>query len=185
MSLEERFWAKVDKGDGTGCWLWTGARNDVGYGQIWVGDRIVYAHRAAYEMLVGPIPEGMQIDHLCRTPLCVRALDHLEPVTQRENILRGTGFSALNARKTHCPQGHPFSEENTYYTEHGSRRCRTCSREHKERERRAAGVPLGNKRKTHCRNGHPFDEVNTRTTPDGKRVCRTCHRENERERKKA
>lgn len=122
---EERFWEKVDKdgplfADLGPCWLWTGGTS-YGYGLFWN----VPAHRWAYENLVGPIPPGLHIDHLCRNPPCVNPA-HLEPVTVRENTLRGVGTSAQNARKTYCIHGHPFSDENTYRPPSGGRYCRTC-----------------------------------------------------------
>ena len=86
MPVLERFWARVEQsGD---CWSWTGAKNDQGYGQIRVDGRIVYAHRFSYELHLGSIPSGLQIDHLCRNRGCVRP-DHLEPVTSAENTHRG------------------------------------------------------------------------------------------------
>ena len=94
------------------------------------------AHRFAYELLVGPIPEGLTLDHVkargCTSTLCVNPA-HLEPVTNEVNILRGIGFPALNAGKSTCPKGHPYSEGNTYLW-HGSRYCRICQRDqHHER----------------------------------------------------
>src|SRR6266496_2265386 len=91
--LVTRFWAKVDRSGGSrACWLWTGKTGRDGYGRIGLGGRgalvRVRAHRFAYELLIGPIPDGLQIDHLCRVRHCVNPA-HLEPVTQRENILRG------------------------------------------------------------------------------------------------
>lgn len=126
---EARFWEKVRAlpvADPNACWLWTASRYLGGYGQLWVDGRLVPAHRFAYELLTGPIPEGLQLDHLCRVPACVNP-DHLEPVTQRENILRGEAPSAKHAIKTHCPHGHPFSPENTYVRPSG-RACRACGR---------------------------------------------------------
>lgn len=117
----ERFWSKVDKTDS--CWLWTGATAGAGYGQLWVGGRRVYVHRFAYEQFVGPIPEGFQIDHLCRIHNCVNPA-HLEAVTQRENVLRGVAPPAVNAQKTHCPQGHAYDAKNV----RGDRICRPCHR---------------------------------------------------------
>lgn len=122
----ERFWANVEKGDG--CWIWTAARVSQGYGAFTIGRVQIPAHRFAYEEIVGPIPEGLFLDHLCRTPPCVNPA-HLEPVTCKENILRGTAASAKNAAKTHCDHGHPFSPENTRITPKGHRECRTCRRE--------------------------------------------------------
>lgn len=131
-SLGDRFWSKVARGHPDECWEWTGAiRGRTGYGSMQEG----LAHRVAYELLVGLIPEGMVIDHLCRNRACVNP-DHLEPVTNRENILRGSGVSARASKVTHCPQGHPYNAENTFVTTAGHRQCRTCRRR-RERERRA------------------------------------------------
>lgn len=112
----------------SGCREWTAARNADGYGLIWQGNRsYVMAHRASYEASVGAIPAGMQLDHLCRNRACIRP-DHLEPVTNRTNVLRGTGITAQNAVKTHCSQGHPFDEVNTYWRPDNARGCKTCRR---------------------------------------------------------
>lgn len=114
----------------SGCWVWTGTRHSAGYGKF-DGRRL--AHRVIYELEVGPIPSGMQIDHLCRNRLCVNP-EHMEVVTQRENILRGTSPSARAARKSACPLGHPYDETNTYVVPRtGARHCRAC---HDERQRR-------------------------------------------------
>lgn len=120
----ERFWAKVKKTDT--CWLWEGTTWN-GYGQVFVNTArgSVPAHRFAYELLVDSIPDGLQIDHLCRNPCCVNP-EHLEPVTKRENVLRGVGASAQNTRKTHCIRGHEFSGANLYLHPDGYRVCRAC-----------------------------------------------------------
>lgn len=125
---EIRVWDRVIKpaiGEPhVGCWKWGGYLNTSGYGTISISSRDVLVHRFLYELVIGPIPEGMQIDHLCRHRWCVNPY-HMEPVTPRENTMRGISFSAQNARKTHCPQGHPYDETNTIH--YGRRRyCRTC-----------------------------------------------------------
>jgi hypothetical protein len=137
----ERFWDKVDLGTGVGCWMWTPPVNDEGYGTFWSGDqRMVPAHQWAYESLIGPVPAGMVLDHLCHTlatdciggPQCQhrRCVNpaHLEPVTAGTNILRSHAPAAENRRKTHCVRGHEFTPENTYLRPSGGRNCRTCQR---------------------------------------------------------
>lgn len=100
MSPDDRFLAKIDR-DASGCWLWTGGTVRGGYGQFWLNGKHVYAHRYAYETLVGPIPDGLQVDHLCRTPACVRP-SHLQPVTCRENLMRGNTIAAAHAAGRDC-----------------------------------------------------------------------------------
>lgn len=119
-----RFWNKVDRRGLDECWLWSGVASSAGYGCIYVDGVQIGVHRFAYELLVAPIPEGMHLDHLCRVPTCVNPA-HLEPVTLAENVLRGVGTSAANARKTHCKRGHEFTPENTK-TYRGHRACREC-----------------------------------------------------------
>lgn len=124
-SATERFWANVHKTNT--CWLWTMRPAGEGYGQIKLeSGRRQQAHRFAYELLVGPIPEGLQLDHLCRVRHCVNPA-HLEPVTSRENVHRSPiAPAALNARKTHCPHGHEYTDDNTYFSG-GKRICRACN----------------------------------------------------------
>jgi hypothetical protein len=122
-----RFMDKVSPEPNSGCWLWTGGVRCGGYGQLWSGGKQVVAHRFAYEQFVGPIPSGLTLDHLCRVRCCVNPR-HLEPVTQKENVLRGFGPTAENKRTTHCQQGHEYTPENTLIIAGVSRRCRTCNR---------------------------------------------------------
>lgn len=113
-----------------GCWEWLGATRG-GYGRIRVGSRTngtrtsASTHRLTYQHYVGPIPEGMQLDHLCRNRACCNPA-HLEPVTQSENIQRGDGPTAHNTRKTHCPAGHEYDGTNLYIRPDGGRGCRAC-----------------------------------------------------------
>ena len=124
VSARNRLWAGA-VADGSGCWLWQGALTK-GYGRIEVEGRHLRVHRLAYELVKGPIPDGLSLDHLCRTRNCINP-DHLEAVTTRENILRGEGIAATHARKTHCIHGHKFTAENTHVWR-GGRSCRTCKR---------------------------------------------------------
>ena len=124
--MQERFWAKVNKTDS--CWLWTAGTNGKGYGFFTIaGIGTRRAHRLAYEWLVGPIPEGYELDHLCRVTLCVNPA-HLEPVTHLENMRRGFGVNRVNRLKENCPRGHPYEGENLRM-DHGRRRCRKCERD--------------------------------------------------------
>ena len=127
---EQLFWNTVDA-DGD-CWEWRGFRLKAGYGRFAFSSKKVLAHRMSWQLLVGPIPPGLTIDHLCQNHPCVNP-DHLEPVTIQENIARHKGRNGL---KTHCPHGHSYSFANTYYDKLGKRYCRIC-RADKERARRA------------------------------------------------
>lgn len=110
-----------------GCWQWSGHINASGYGQVAdIDRRMKLAHRVAYREFVGPIPDGLTIDHLCRNRACVNPA-HLEPVTQRENTMRGNTITAHQAAQTHCKRGHEFTPENTYSKKNGGRDCRTCA----------------------------------------------------------
>lgn len=142
VPIGKRLLAKFLVGDG--CWEWTASMNRLGYGQIWsmAARRPIPAHRAVYELLVGPIPEGLHIDHLCRNPSCVRP-DHLEPVVQAENTRRGMAGEVHRAQcalQTRCKWGHEFTPENTYMGQNANgnprRVCRAC-RAARERKRLA------------------------------------------------
>ena len=134
--LPDRFWSKATPCPMSGCWLWTGYAHRSGYGFIGMGSktdgtrRPHPAHRVAYEALVGPVRDGLHMDHLCRQRCCVNPA-HLEPVTSAENTRRG--FAGIhNARKTHCPHGHEYTTENTYYLHNQAGRlssaCFVCKR---------------------------------------------------------
>jgi len=120
------FWNKVSKT--SGCWFWTGYIRPNGYGQYSTAGQSFKVHRLAYESLVGPIPSGKQIDHLCRVRHCANP-SHMEAVTQKENILRGNGFAARNARKSHCPFGHLLDG----IKPSGYRYCKTCNQREDDR----------------------------------------------------
>lgn len=151
-STEELFWAKVDRPSPSACWTWMAAKTDENYG-MFHSRSIGYlgtAYGFAYRITVGPVPEGLELDHVCHTrdlscpggPTCPHRLcvnpDHLEPVTQRENSARSRqDFGQANRGKTHCDRGHPFDAENTYnYTPSDGRprrKCRTCRRDAKRK----------------------------------------------------
>lgn len=162
----ERF--EVDDND---CWIWTGKLSTAGYARAPGGRRgyHIQASRLMYEALVGPIPEDLELDHLCRVRSCVNP-DHLEPVTHAENVRRGDGGRVWR-EKTHCPSGHPYDEQNTKWYQ-GRRYCRACHliNDIKRRGRKGPAAE--------CKNGHPYTEENTRIDPQGWRRCKTCERRN-------
>lgn len=138
-----RFEGRVLPEPNSGCWLWTGATNNRGYGSIGDGGRQYGAHRFSYELYCGQIPEGLEIDHLCSVRSCVNP-DHLEPVSRIENVRRSaagyyrrTPENNVNKRKTHCKNGHPYEGDNLYVTSKGVRQCRTCHRANELKNSRA------------------------------------------------
>lgn len=125
--LHARIWRKIMPCAASGCWLWTGATLPGGYGStalVGVPNRSQLAHRLVYSTLVGLIPEGLQLDHRCRVRCCCNP-DHLEPVTQAENIRRGESWRT-NGDKTHCPKGHAYAGDNLKIVKGGGRECREC-----------------------------------------------------------
>lgn len=118
----------------SGCWTYTGSLHANGYGQFWINRQNRVAHRVAYELLVGEVPAGADLDHLCRNRACCNPA-HLEPVTRRENARRGI----KGVLTTHCPHGHEYVEENIYRNpKTGHRMCRTCNRDRARRRRAVA-----------------------------------------------
>lgn len=128
--LPQRFWDKVAT-QANGCWEWRATKSRNGYGNYWHDGRMQPAHRVAHEALIGPLPDGLHVLHDCDKPLCVNPA-HLHAGTHtqnmREKVDRGR-YRNRNTYKTHCKNGHPFSEANTYRFPDGARRCRTCQRE--------------------------------------------------------
>lgn len=147
-SVTDRFMRFVEMVPWSGCWIWMGSTSgdkdhpEYDYGKFRL-TKMNYAHRVSYEMFRGPIPDGLQVDHLCRVRLCVNPF-HLEPVTQLENVVRGrSGEHQLN--RAHCPKGHPYDDTNTLYLPPNDRRksanrmCRECSRERRRQWYKTSG----------------------------------------------
>jgi len=136
--LQERFWSHLKVQDNK-CWLWFGQKSNKGYGQLpeaGRGSKMLLAHRVAYQLYKGLIPEGLELDHLCRTPLCVNP-DHLEAVSHRENVKRGNSPGAKIHRLGTCNRGHPVNDVNMYFRKDriGTWNCRVCRRELRKRKR--------------------------------------------------
>ena len=133
-TIESRFWNKVEKTPS--CWNWIAGLRGNGYGRFTINGESITAHRFSYELIRGPIPIGLQLDHLCRNIRCVNP-DHLEPVTCRENLLRGNTLAAIAVKKTHCPNGHELITENLiHFTKRKyGRACKIC---HKISQRKYA-----------------------------------------------
>ena len=142
MDFWPRFWSKVDKNGPNGCWIWTDALSKSGYAYIRSGSRTFpVCHRLSYEKMVGPIPSGMVLDHLCNNKACVNP-SHLQPTTPKENVLRANSWSGRNHAKQFCPRGHPLSGDNLSLGQlrRGRRVCRTCFNAWQRNHRQPTGV---------------------------------------------
>lgn len=119
-----KFDSKITKTDS--CWLWNGYCNEAGYGMVRINYRQYRSHRVSYEIHKGLIPDGLELDHLCRVRNCVNP-EHLEAVTHKENLRRSAiQISSINKHKTHCRSGHEFNKLNTYHRPTGGRMCKRC-----------------------------------------------------------
>jgi HNH endonuclease len=182
---ERKLWERVDKNGPIPvhrpelgpCWVWTGALTEKGYGRLRIDGKNIRVHRLMYERFIGPIPDGLEIDHLCRNRACVNAAEgHLEAVTHHTNMLRGD-----MATRTNCINGHPLEEGNLVPRKDGYRECLECHRTHSRegaRRRRTAAHPdrpsLPRGTKPNCKYGHALSGDNLRVGKDGRRYCRAC-----------
>ena len=136
----ERFEESYIPEPNSGCWLWLGCLDGKNYGILGINRRNVYAHRFSYTLKYGAIPADKELDHLCRNTFCCNP-DHVEPVTHRENMLRSPiTIGGRHTRRTHCPSGHEYSEENTYRSPGGHRFCKECRRGVDKKRGHARGV---------------------------------------------
>jgi hypothetical protein len=142
--LSKAFWQRV-KPLSSGCWQWNGFVRADGYGDIGFTESRIRAHRLGWLLLRGEIPEGMELDHLCRNHRCVNPA-HLEPVTHKENLFRGEGISAKYVKRTECSYGHPLSGDNLVILPNGARRCQECHRNYEYARKRRLNIPARTRR---------------------------------------
>ncbi len=187
MSVADRIENKIERITESGCWIWTGSLTNNGYGRVSVSRKIVVAHKISYLIYRGDIPKGLTLDHLCRVRCCVNPW-HLEPVTMRENIMRGESFASKNAKKEFCPAGHQYSGENLAIQVSGGRKgryCRECARRKSKiyTQKIANGrdpAYILNAKKTHCPKGHPYSGSNLEVREykgRTRRLCLECRRQ--------
>lgn len=181
---ETKFWPNVKVGAVDECWPWQRFCCPKGYGLWRLGGKTIRSHRAAWIFTNGPIPDGLTINHKCYNTSCANPA-HLELMTRSQN-----SSDNWHARKTHCPQGHEYTPENTYMPpgDRVNRRCRTCHREHaraaipKRREymrqyHAERYVPVPRQPKTHCPQGHEYTPENRMTDSRGHLRCKQCNRD--------
>lgn len=213
----ELLWESASPGEPNECWIWPGRKNDAGYGILRTFEKLPdgahkrvnsRVHRVAFAWRHGPIEDGVVLDHICHNEdaecrggiECIHRScfnpEHLRPKTTGENVLSSPlTISSRNALKTHCPQGHAYTPENTRVERDGGRKCRACGRDRartahtrrKESEPQKVKEPLPhpNSLKTQCPQGHEYTPDNTYLTPKGSRVCKACRRVRLREWKRA
>ena len=186
---QQRILAHICVDELTGCWHWSASLDRQGYGQVMVRGKLHRAHRYSFEAFVGPVQNGLELDHVCHSKdlscnggkscahrKCVNP-NHLEPVTRKENAERGRAglvHKQRMAEKNHCKIGHEFSPQNTWVSKAGARHCRECSRLRVVGAPRVRNTIYGDAPpRTHCKNGHDWKPENL-STHKGKPCCRIC-----------
>lgn len=169
LTVIDRFMSKVEIVTESGCWIWMGFLDKGGYGSFDFAGKKIKHPKAAWTVLRGKIPPGLEPDHLCRVRCCVNP-DHMELVTHRINCQRGNAGKHFSDR-THCPKGHPYSGDNLSIKKSGARRCMACSRAYDEAKRRLEGAQP---RATTCPRGHLFTPQNTKILKRSNRTQRLC-----------